>query len=297
MSDFPLLTGLRNELIRLAELVVAANARVEVVGGQLRESSGSAWLYGDCLWITNHHVVGDARGSVTLNNGAQRIDGEVVGKDAETDLAVIRTTDPIAAKPLVLRDAPARLGELCFSIGAPLGEFADSMSMGIVSGLNRRLPQPGGRFIEDVLQTDAAINHGNSGGPLVDIDGCVLGVNTAAIEATAIGFAVPAHTVAEIAPELIETGTITRATIGAQIEIRRSRTAPGDDIAILKTVDRNSPLRPGDLLREFAGRSMKRRADLMRVLRRDIIGREVPIVIERDGKAHVLSITPQRRAN
>ena len=113
----------------------------------------------------------------------------------------------------------------------------------------------------------------------------------------AIGFAVPAHTVAEIAPELIETGTITRATIGAQIEIRRSRTSSGDEIAILKTVDGKSPLRPGDLLREFAGRSMKRRGDLMRVLRRDIIGREVPIVIERDGKAHELSITPQRRPN
>ena len=121
MSDRPLLAGLRDELIRLAELVVAANARVDTVGSQLREGSGSAWLYADCLWVTNHHVVGDARGKVTLSRGAQRIFGDVVGKDADTDLAVIRAAEPVQAKPLILRQDPARLGELCFAIGAPFG--------------------------------------------------------------------------------------------------------------------------------------------------------------------------------
>ena len=146
-----------------------------------------------------------------------------------------------------------------------------------------------------MLQTDAAINPGNSGGPLVDIDGCVLGVNTAGINATSIGFAVPSHTVAEIVPELIETGMITRASIGAQIEIRRSHISSADDIAILKTVDDNSPLRPGDLLREFNGRAIRRREDLMRALRRDLIDREVSVVIERDGTNRTISITPKRR--
>lgn len=296
MPDRPLLAGLRDELIYLAALVVKANARVDVIGSQLRESSGSAWLYADQLWVTNHHVIGDARGKVTLTNGIQRINGDVVGKDADSDLAVIRAVESVEARPLLLRTDSAQIGELCFAIGAPLGEFADTISMGIVSGLNRRLPQSDGRFLEDVLQTDAAINHGNSGGPLVDIDGSVLGVNTAGIDAAnSIGFAVPAHTVMEIVPELIEHGMITRATIGAKIEIRRSSTSPTDDLLILETLDDHSPLRPGDILREFDGRPLKRRADLMRVLRRDVINRDVSVVIERDGKTRGLMITPQQR--
>ena len=173
MSDLPLLAGLREELIQLAARVVRANARVEVVGSQLRESSGSAWLFADRLWVTNYHVVDDARGKVTLTNGGQQIHGEVIGKDADTDLAVIRAIESIEVKPLLLRSGAAQLGELCFAIGAPLGDYADTMSMGIVSGLNRRLPQGDGRVLEDMLQTDTAINHGNSGGPLVDTDGCV----------------------------------------------------------------------------------------------------------------------------
>jgi|APGre2960657423_1045063.scaffolds.fasta_scaffold09910_3 S1-C subfamily serine protease len=296
MSDLPLLAGLREELIQLAARVVRANARVEVVGSQLRESSGSAWLFADRLWVTNYHVVDDARGKVTLTNGGQQIHGEVIGKDADTDLAVIRAIESIEVKPLLLRSGAAQLGELCFAIGAPLGDYADTMSMGIVSGLNRRLPQGDGRVLEDMLQTDTAINHGNSGGPLVDADGCVLGVNTAGIDsANNIGFAVPVHTVADIVPELIESGTIARATFGAKIDIRKSGISQSYDFVILASSDSHGLLRPGDILREINGRPLRHRADLMSVMRRDVIDRSVPLVIERDGKKQTISVTPQRR--
>jgi len=248
------------------------------------------------VWVDKHHSVSDARGKVTVTNGTQRLLGAVIGKDPDTVLAVIRADHTLEVKPLVLRTSPARLGELCFALGAPLGEFADTMSMGIVSGLNRRLAQGQGRVIEDVLQTDAAINHGNSGGPLVDIDGSILGVNTAGIDdAHNIGFAVPSHTVADIVPELLEAGAITRATIGAKLEIRRAASSGADELVVLETVDESSPLRAGDIIREFNGQPLKRRADLMKLLRRDVIAREVPLVIERNGKAQGISITPQKR--
>jgi len=296
MSDLPLLAGLRDELVQLAARVVRANARVEVVGSELRESSGSAWLFADRLWVTNHHVVDDARGKVTLTNGGQQIHGEVIGKDADTDLAVIRAMESIEVKPLLLRSGSAQLGELCFAIGAPLGDYADTMSMGIVSGLNRRLHQGDGRVLEDMLQTDTAINHGNSGGPLVDTDGCVLGVNTAGIDnANNIGFAVPVHTIADIVPELIESGRIARATIGAKIDVRKSGISQGYDLVILATSDSHGSLRPGDILREINGRPLRHRADLMSVMRRDVIDRSVPLVIERDGKKQTILLTPQPR--
>jgi S1-C subfamily serine protease len=285
---------LRDELVELAALLVNANARVDVLGNGLQESSGSAWLYADRLWVTNNHVVEDARGSVTLVNGSKRLVGKVIGVDADTDLAVIRAADSLDVKPLTLNVAPARLGALCFAVGAPLGEFADTMSMGIVSGLNRRLRVRAGRAIEDVIQTDAAINHGNSGGPLVDVRGAVLGVNTAGIDqASNIGFAVPAQTVAEIVPELIEQGRILRATIGAKIEIRASRTS--DDLVVHRAAE-GSALMQGDVLRVFDGRRIMRRSDLLRLLRKDVIDREIPIVVERGGKVQTVCVKPTARS-
>jgi serine protease Do len=296
MFSRPLLVALREELISLADLVVKANARVDIVGGKLRESSGSAWLYADRLWVTNHHVIADARGKVILTNGTQRIAGEVVGKDADTDLAVIRVDTSVEANPLVLKTESAKLGELCFAIGAPLGEFADTMSMGIISGLNRRLPQSGGMVLEDVLQTDAAINHGNSGGPLVDINGFVLGVNTAGIDAAnSIGFAVPTQTVAEVVPELIEHGSIARATIGVKVEIRRVGMSVVNELLVLEIHDERSPLRPGDILHAIDGRPLSRRADLMRALHRNVINREVSVLLQRDGVRKEFVITPLGR--
>ena len=296
MSERPLLAGLRDEIVQLAMLVVQANARVNVVEGKLRASSGSAWLYADRLWVTNHHVVAEARGKVTLTSSFRQLDGDVIGKDSDTDLAVIRLRESIGVEPLALRATPAKLGEICFAIGAPLGEYADTISMGIVSGLNRRLDDGGGKVIEDVLQTDAAINHGNSGGPLVDIDGRVLGVNTAGRDdANNIGFAIPALTVGDIVPELIESGAITRASIGARIEIRKSKNSPTADLVVLDTYDEHSHLQPGDVLRAFDGRPLKRRADLTRMLRRDVIDRDVALVIERSGMSQTISIRPKLR--
>lgn len=294
MFERRMLRRLRDELVELAARLVKVNARVDVLGTGLRQSSGSAWLYGDRIWVTNNHVVEEARGAVALVNGSRRIAGRVIGADADTDLAVIRADDSLDVTPLALNTARPRLGELCFAVGAPLGEFADTMSMGVVSGLDRRLRLSAGRAIEDVIQTDAAINHGNSGGPLVDIDGNVLGVNTAGIDqASSIGFAVPAHTVAEIVPELIDQGRIVRASIGARIEVRASQAT---DSLVVRHASEGNALLPGDVLRVFDGRRITRRSDLLRLLRKDIINREIQIVVERGGRVQTVCVRPTARS-
>ena len=203
------LRALSDELAALAADVVPSTA---IVTGQTRDfdqSSGSAWLYGPSFLVTNNHVV-DALELVFVRfPGLRQERAEVVGRDPLTDLAVLRVAGH-PGRPLPVRDRPARLGELCFAFGSPLGEYPESMTSGVVSGVRRRLQRgQGQRDIEDVLQTDAAINPGNSGGPLIDAGGEVIGVNTAGDTRTAnICFAVPAATVVEVADEIIEHGSV-----------------------------------------------------------------------------------------
>lgn len=202
-----LLRQFSDEIIELAERVVLSTA---IVKGQTRdfdEGSGSAFLYDVEHLVTNNHVVEGMVDPIHVQlPGARQTEARVVGRDPLTDLAVLRF-DPQPAEPLLISARGARLGELCFAFGSPLGEFPESISIGIVSGLKRSLPTGDKQAIFDVIQTDAAINPGNSGGPLVNVDGLVIGVNTAAIpEADGIGFAVPADTVAEVVQELITYG-------------------------------------------------------------------------------------------
>uniref|UniRef100_UPI000B004BFD S1C family serine protease n=2 Tax=Mycolicibacterium mucogenicum TaxID=56689 RepID=UPI000B004BFD len=138
----------------------------------------------------NDHVITDLVDPIEAQFPDTRpVTALVVGRDPLTDLAVLRI-DPQDIAPLTICGHGARLGELCFAFGSPLGAFPESLSIGIVSGLKRSLPTGDRQSIFDVIQTDAAINPGNSGGPLVNVDGRVIGVNTAGIDgADGIGFA------------------------------------------------------------------------------------------------------------
>lgn len=174
-----LLSALSEEIVALAEAVVPSTV---IVTGQTRDfaqSSGSAWLFDDQHLVTNNHVVDGLVEPLWIRfPDHQQSRAMIVGTDPLTDLAVLEV-DSQMASPFTLRPHPARLGELCFALGSPLGEFPESMSLGIVSGLKRSLPTAEGRAIFGVIQTDCAINPGNSGGPLVGVDGQVIGVNTA----------------------------------------------------------------------------------------------------------------------
>lgn len=295
MHEFATLRHLRDELTALARQVMAATARVDVVGQDLEPGSGSAWLYDAHHWVTNHHVVEHA-GTISLVNRSLRLEGEVVGSDPETDVAVIRSKSPTDLTPLHCRKEPATLGEPCFAFGSPLGEYIDSMSMGIVSGLHRRLPITPRLAIEDVIQTDASINFGNSGGPLVDVAGAVIGMNTAVrSDAEGIGFAVPVDTIVEIVPILMAQGHVPRVTLGISVESRGAVSSPGEALVVHRVNASRSPFREGDVLRRIHTVPIYGRKDLARALRSDIAAKTVSVEVLRGKKVMTVEIRPEAR--
>lgn len=288
------LRAFRDELITLAEGVAASVVTVRLGTSTLGGCTGSGWFAQPGVVVTNHHVVDGPNPRVKLRlRGGKVIPGEIVGSDPQTDLAVIRC-EPTGAESLVIRDHAARLGELCFAFGSPLGEYTESVTFGIVSGLDRRMPLQDGKSIENLLQTDAEINPGNSGGPLVDLDGEILGVNVMIrSDGRGMGFAVPAKTAQSIVPELLEHGSILRPRLGISLEVidhlddgvecERLRVSGSPD---------DHPLRRGDVLLAVAGKPITTRGDLFNVLRRPLAGRETTIEVERAGARHQVAIMP-----
>ncbi len=278
------LQTLNDELVDLVEQVSESVVTVRTTTSTLTSGSGSGWMFEPGIVITNAHVVAGESPAFKLRiRGGGFVAAELVGADEATDIAVLRA--PTVAPKLELRHQSARLGELCFAFGNPLGEFPESVTFGVISGLQRRLDHKDGSSIEGMLQTDAEINPGNSGGPLVDLTGVVLGMNTAIrADGRGIGFAVPARTIASIVPEILAHGTITRPSLGITIEVTEGSTT-GAEVERLRvaSVAREHTLRPGDVLIKVAGRDIVTRADLFGVLRRPLIGTTIEITVERDG--------------
>ena len=169
--------------------------------------------------LTNHHVIAGARRIfVTLFDGST-FDAELVGEDPPNDVAVLRIEAPAEKlHPVILGDSSRlRVGQNAYAIGNPFG-LERTLTTGVISSLNRSLTSQAGRTIKSVIQIDAALNRGNSGGPLLDSQGRLIGMNTAIAsrtgENTGVGFAIPVNTIRRVAPELIENGRVVRADIG-----------------------------------------------------------------------------------
>lgn len=291
-----LLGRLSEEIVALADKVVRSTAIVAGQTRDLEDGGGSAWLYDPEHLVTNHHVVEDLVEPITVQfPGSREIRAVVLATDPLTDLAVLRV-DPQTITPLAISTKGASLGELCFAFGCPLGEYPESISFGIVSGLERSLRAGGKRAIFDVIQTDAAINPGNSGGPLVNTQGLVIGVNTAIIEgADGIGFAIPAETVAEVVNELITYHAIERASLGVTVAKRAVEGAP-DGVALVITALRantSGPFKTGDALLAVGDRQIRNQNDLLRALRRDIANRKVSVLVLREGEEVAVECFPR----
>jgi S1-C subfamily serine protease len=257
--------------------------------------------------LTNSHVVERAtRVRATFADGSSH-EAHVVGKDPDTDLAVLRVhaTSIVAA---TLGDSRRlRAGQLVIAIGNPLG-FASTVTSGIVSALGRTMRSQSGRLIDAVIQTDAALNPGSSGGPLVDSHGRVVGINTAVIAgAQGICFAVPISTAHVVIPQLIAEGRVRRAWLGVSgqtIQLSRRRvqlshlSAPN---AVLVTdtspggpADR-AGIRAGDILVALNGSVVTGVDDLQRLLTREQIGSAMTATLLRDGVQLELAVTPSER--
>lgn len=285
-----------DEIADLADRVVGSTAIVQGQTEDLDEGSGSAWLYDAEHLVTNDHVIDGVVAPIHAQlPGLSATEAWVIGRDPLTDLAVLRI-DPQPASPLTVSDRGARLGELCFAFGSPLGKFPESISIGIVSGLKRSLPAGDRQAIFDVIQTDAAINPGNSGGPLVNVDGHVIGVNTAGIDgADGLSFAIPSETVADVVQELITYGAVERASLGVTVVRRAVDGAPNGHALVVTAVRANvaGPLERGDSIIAVGDHPVSTQNDLLRALRRDVANRKVNIVVMRDGYEVAVECRPR----
>jgi S1-C subfamily serine protease len=248
--------------------------------------------------VTNHHVISDVQPpiTVTLHGGAKALAG-VVGVDRIADIAVL-TLDGKWPQALSLRRSRVRSGEMCLAVGNPLGRYPESVTIGVVSGLARTASAGPGRPHYDLLQTDCDIHEGNSGGPLVDVRGRVIGITTLLdTESPYIGLAIPAETVRLIVPQLLGAGRVERATLGISVA-KRSVSAGGREISGLEVVrllrQRGQALKAGDVIVSVARQPVPDPPALFALLGGDRIGRPMPVEVLRAGRRVSVTVTPWR---
>jgi S1-C subfamily serine protease len=255
--------------------------------------------------ITNNHVVAGAeRLYVVLADGRQQ-QATLVGTDAPfSDLALVKLDgDSYPAARLGDSDALAQ-GEWVVTIGSALGDFRNTVTIGVISALGRSL-EDNGAVLDDLIQTDAAINHGNSGGPLLDLDGQVIGINTAIIrggeqQAEGIGFAIPSNTVRYVADQLIARGRVARPYLPIEyVAITRRLAAlyrlPVDYGLYIQRVGGSAlvqaGVRAGTIMLSLGGEKIDEQTPLLRVLGRHQVGQRVPIEIWQDGATRTIEVT------
>ena len=257
---------------------------------------GSAVVFtGDGFLLTNAHVVGQATGGTALFSDGTSSPFTVVGADPLSDLAVVRAGGSTPSPAQLGEAEELVVGQLVVAVGSPLG-LAGSVTAGVVSALGRSLPTRSGsaaRLVEDVIQTDASLNPGNSGGALADAQARVIGINTA-VAGQGLGLAVPVNTTTrKIISALMQHGRVRRAYLGlvsvptplpAQLRERLGRTGglrvsevvPGAPAA-------RAGLRPGDMLVSAAGKPVASAQDLQRLMFAEAIGRPLEITVLRNG--------------
>jgi len=265
-------------------------------GGTRRQSAeGSGFVYDtNGHVITNQHVVDGATSvQVTFWNG-KTYSARVVGTDASTDLAVLDVSAPSSdLYPLTLGDSSkVQVGDNVVAIGAPFG-LAETVTAGIVSALHRQMTSPNNFTIDDSIQTDAAINHGNSGGPLLDAQGHVIGVN-AQIESDSggndgVGFAIPSNTVKSIASQLISNGAAQHAYLG--VELGDSGTSARVVSVRASTPASKAGLRAGDVITAIGGSHISSSDELRAAINARKPGDRVSITYTRNGTKHTVSLT------
>jgi serine protease Do len=245
--------------------------------------------------VTNNHVIADADEiTVILNDGTQ-IKAEIVGRDTKTDLAVLKFAPPKPLKAVKFGDSDKlRLGEWVIAIGNPFS-LGGTVTAGIVSARNRDINS--GPY-DNYIQTDAAINRGNSGGPLFNLNGEVIGVNTAIISPSGgsigIGFAVPSKTVVGVVEQLRQFGETRRGWLGVRIQQVNDEIAESLNIkpprgALIAGIDEKGPakpagIEPGDVVVKFDGRDIKEMRDLPKIVAETPVGKDVEVLVIRKGK-------------
>jgi S1-C subfamily serine protease len=311
--DAELLDAYSSAVVSASEKISPSVVKIDVThrvntrrGEREARGGGSGFVFTpDGLILSNSHVVHGASAiGVSLNDG-RHVPATVLGDDPATDLAVIRIDAPgLVAAPLG-DSKQLRVGQLVVAIGNPYG-FQYTVTAGVVSALGRSLRSQSGRLIDDVIQTDAALNPGNSGGPLVTSDGKVVGVNTATIiMAQGLCFAIGINTAKFVASRLLRDGRILRSYIGIEAQstpvnrrIVRFHDLPLDSGVVVVSVEPDSPaqragLHEGDVIIGLAGKDVGGIDDLHRILSDLSAGVRVEVAILRRAEKVKLEIIPE----
>ena len=326
VDDTVLLDAYSRSITAVADQVSASVVRIDVEGvpapappvrggpgrrepGRAPQSgSGSGFVFTpDGFVLTNSHVVSGAKQMFATLLDGRRLPAHLVGDDPDSDLAVVRIYGPDLVPVTFANSSALKVGQIAIAIGNPYG-FDCTVTAGVVSALGRSLRTKTGRLIDDVVQTDAALNPGNSGGPLCDAAGRVIGVNTAAIlPAQGICFAIAANTATFVLGKLVREGRIQRAylgVVGQNVPLHRRVVRYHDlgmESAILVvSVDANSPaakagVRDGDLVVGFDEHPTGSLDDLHRLLSEDRVGRAVSLTVLRGSRKDVVTVQPSLR--
>jgi putative serine protease PepD len=270
--------------------------------GQTQQAQGSGWVYdmkGDI--VTDQHVVDGATAITVRFADGSTTKGTLVGSDASTDLAVVHVNvSPSKLHPLAVANSDdVQVGDGAVAIGSPFG-LQNTVTWGIISALHRQQTAPNGFTIDNSIQTDAAINHGNSGGALLDMQGRVIGV-TSQIESDGggnegVGFAVPSNTVKTVVTKLISSGKVSHAYLGISTSSVPGSTNGTAFGATVQSVVTGSPadqagIENGDVIKSIAGKQVATSDDLAAIIAADKPGDKVAVVLTRSGSDKTVEVT------
>lgn len=292
----------------VAESVSPSVVRIQVENKRGRGGSGSGFIFTpDGFILTNSHVVHEAEKITVWTPDSGDFQGQLIGEDPDTDLALVRIDAPALHSVKLGDSRRIRVGQLVVAIGNPYG-FQYTVTAGVISALGRSLRSQSGRLIEDVIQTDAALNPGNSGGPLVNSLGEVVGVNTATIlPAQGLCFAISINTAQFIASKLIRFGRVRRSYIGVQAQtaplnrnIARHYELAAPTGALVLSAEPGSPaqragLLEGDVIASLGGEPVEGVDVLHRLLGEERIGVSTSVVILRGARRLEITVVPEMR--
>jgi S1-C subfamily serine protease len=291
----------------VAPTVVHIDVRADREGKQRRGSGSGFFFTPDGLLLTNSHVVHGAHEIRVTTQEGERFAADIVGDDPDSDLAVIRVSTAGAPHVRFGQSSRLRMGQIAIAIGNPLG-FEHTVTAGVVSALGRSLRSSTGRLIDDVIQTDAALNPGNSGGPLVSARGEVIGVNTAIIPgAQGICFATASDSAQWVLGQLLAHGRVRRGWLGVAgvnaplaRRIARHHDIENASGVRVRSIERGSPaqsagIESGDLIVSYDGEVIAGIDRLQQVLNAERIGRSCEIVVIRHTRKAALQVTAVER--